>query len=157
MFQLLDPVPVQLLLQDIFVSIALKYYLIYLLHIHASNLIRGQNDLYFFISFLSYTYYIFYFKLSKFFCYFILLLYPLFVHLPEPFCLSDLFPAYHLVTRMRKIYSLSFLYIILCIWITKISHVLVSRPCSCVVTTSGYLYIDCFEVLFSIFIAYSCQ
>src|SRR5439155_23574508 len=37
------------------------------------DLIRGQNGLYFFISFLSHTYYIFYFKLSKFLCYFILL------------------------------------------------------------------------------------
>ena len=29
-----------------------------------------------------------------------------FSYFPKPFCLSDLFPAYHLVTRMRKIYSL---------------------------------------------------
>ena len=62
MFLASRPCSCIVLLQDIFASIALEYYLVYLLHIHASDLIRGQNGLYFFISFLSHTYYIFYFE-----------------------------------------------------------------------------------------------
>ena len=61
-FRLLALVPAYLLLQDIFASIAVEYYLVYLLHVHANNLIRGQNGIYFFISFLSHIYYIFYFE-----------------------------------------------------------------------------------------------
>jgi hypothetical protein len=35
---------------------------------------------------------------------------PFFMYSPEPFCLPDLFPAYHLVTRMRQTYlSLSYI------------------------------------------------
>jgi hypothetical protein len=40
----------------------------------------------------------------------ILLSYPFFVYSPEAFCLPALFPAYHMVTRMRQTYlSLSYI------------------------------------------------
>src|SRR5437763_941111 len=52
----------------------------------------------------------------------ILLSYLFFVYSSEPFCLSDLFPVYHLVTH-SSITSFFFLYIILLEWVTIFSLV----------------------------------